>query len=405
MKGTLTEIALKNAKPGNKRRTMFDGGGLFIVVEPTGGKLWRFQYRFEGKRKLLALGKYPDISLQEARKRHAEARERLTQGIDPSALKKAQKAAGAERAANSFEVVAHQWFDWWSADKTKHTRKNVMARLQKDIFPWIGKEPVTNITPPMTLSVLRRIVDRGYPQLAHRAKTNISQVMRYAVANGFADSDPCRDLRGALPPVKYGNMAALTEPAKVTELLRAIESYQGSVVVRTALRFAPLVFVRPGELRAAKWDDIDLDRAEWKYTVSKTKTEHHVPLARQAVEILRELRLLTGSGKYVFPGTRTGRPISDMTINRALQSMGYDTKEEMTGHGFRAMARTLLAERLHFPAEVIEHQLAHSVPDALGTAYNRTRFLDDRRRMMTVWADYLDKLKAGIEVAQFPVVS
>ena len=398
----LADLNIKKAKPGDKTRKLFDGGGLFLQIEPGGGKLWRYKYRFDGKYKLLALGKYPDVSLQEARKRHTEAREQLAQGIDPSALKKAKKAARAERAANSFEVLALQWFDWWKSDKTEHTRENVMARLKKDIFPWIGKEPVTGITPPMVLSVLRRIVNRGYPQLAHRAKTNISQVMRYAVANGLAGSDPCRDLSGALPPVKYGHMAALTEPDRVAELLRAIDNYQGGHVVRAALRLAPLVFVRPGELRTAKWADIDLDRAEWKYTVSKTKTDHLVPLSRQAVEILKDLYPLTGGGEYVFPGQRWGRPFSDMTINRALQSMGYSTKEEITAHGFRAMARTMLAERLRCPENVIEHQLAHTVPDALGTAYNRTKFLDDRRRMMTAWADYLDELKAGAAVVQFP---
>ena len=378
----LTDVAIRRFKPAGKPRKISDGSGLYLEVAPTGGKLWRYAYRFCGKQKLLALGKYPDVSLQEARKRHGEARGYLAQGIDPALLRKVEKQAGTERAANSFEVVARQWFDWWKSDKTEHTRGNVMTRLQKDILPWIGKEPVTSITPPMALSVLRRIVNRGYPQLAHRAKTNISQVMRYAVANGLTDSDPCRDLSGALPPVKYGHMAAFTEPVKVAELLRAIDAYKGGVVVRAALCLAPLVFVRPGELRAAKWADIDLDHAEWKYMVSKTKTNHIVPLARQAVEILKDLYPLSGGGEYVFPGVRSGRPISDMTINRALQSMGYDTKTEMTCHGFRVMARTLLTERLHCPENVIEHQLAHTFPDALGTAYNRTKFLDDRRLMM-----------------------
>ena len=394
----LTDYNIKNAKRGDKTRKLFDGGGLYIQIEPTGGKLWRYDYRFEGKPKTLALGKYPDVPLQEARRRHQEAREQLAQGIDPSAVKKARKLAGRERAANSFEVVARQWFDWWKADKAEHTCENVMARLQKDIFPWIGKEPVTGITPPMVLSVLRRIENRGYPQLAHRAKTNISQVMRYAVMHGLAASDPCRDLRGALQPVKYGHMPALTEPAKVAELLRAIDAYQGTYQVHAALRLAPLFFVRPGELRMMKWMDIDLDNAEWKYTVSKTKTEHLVPLARQAVEILKDLEPLTGNGEYVFAGIRPGRPISDMTVNRALQTLGYDTKTEHTAHGFRAMARTILAERLRVPENVIEHQLAHKVPDALGTAYNRTRFIDERRHMMQVWADYLEKLKAGATV-------
>ena len=401
----LTDTEIRKIKPGNKRRTLTDSGGMYLQIEPTGGKLWRYQYRFEGKRKLLAMGKYPDVSLQEARRRHREAREQLAQGIDPSAMKKAQKAAGAERAANSFEVIAREWFHVWKTDKAESHYKKVIGRLEKDAFPYIGNRPIAEISAPEILTVLRRIENRGVYETARRVKENISQVMRYAIATGRADRDPCPDLRGALKPATVKHMPTLTKPEEVAELLQAIDGYKGGEIVRAALRFAPLVFVRPGELRAAKWADIDFDQAEWRFVTSKTKTKHLVPLARQAIEILKDLHPLTGHGEYVFPNVRPGRPISDATLNRALQTMGYDTANDICPHGFRAMARTLLAERLRFPAEVIEHQLAHRVSDPLGTAYNRTKFIDERKVMMTAWADYLDKLKTGAAVVRFPAAS
>jgi len=398
----LTDINIKRTKPREKAYKLFDGGGLFLQVEPTGGKLWRYKYRFDGKYKLLALGKYPDVSLQEARKRHHEAREQLAKSIDPMAVKKAQKLAGAERAANSFEVIAREWLQIWKEGKSDSTINRAFGVLEKDIFPYIGTRPIAEISAPEVLSICRRVEARGAIDTAHRAKEHVSQVMRYAIATGRAERDPCPDLRGALKTVQTKNRPALTEPAQVAELLRAIDAYQGGLIVRSALRLAPLVFVRPGELRTAKWTDIDLDRAEWKYTVSKTKTEHLVPLSHQAVEIFLDIQTLTGDGEYVFAGVRPGRPMSDMTINRALQTMGYDTKTEITAHGFRAMARTLLAERLRVPEAVIEHQLAHKVPDTLGTAYNRTKFIDDRRLMMQAWADYLDGLRTQTGVPKFP---
>lgn len=399
----LTDINIKKAKPGEKSRKLFDGGGLYIQIEPTGGKLWRYKYRFDGKEKTLYLGKYPDMSLQESRERHQEARKQLVQGIDPAAAKKAQKTAGAERAANSFEVIAREWFQLWKTDKAESHYKKVIGRLEKDAFPYIGNRPVADISAPEVLAVCRRIEERGIFETARRVKENISQVMRYAIATGRADRDPCPDLRGALKPATVKHMPTLTKPEDVAELLRSIDGYKGGVIVRAALRLAPLVFVRPGELRTAKWTDIDLDRAEWKYTTSKTKTEHLVPLSRQVVDILKDIQPLTGDGEYVFPNVRPGRPISDATLNRALQTMGYDTANDICPHGFRAMARTLLAERLHFHAEVIEHQLAHKVPDALGTAYNRTKFIDDRKRMMQAWGDYLDDLKTANFVKVVPI--
>jgi integrase len=344
------------------------------------------------------MGVYPQVTLAEARERRNEARKLLANGVDPGAARKAQKRARQELAVNSFEAVAREWFDVWRADKAESHSGKVIARLEKDVFPWLGGRPVAEIKAPEVLSVLRRIESRGVIDTARRAKEHISMILRYAIATGRAERDPCPDLRGALARPASRHMAAITDPVKAGELLRAIAGYPGTLAVRAALALAPLVFVRPGELRAARWSDIDLEKAEWRYVVSKTRTEHLVPLPTQALAILRDLRPVTGAGEYVFPNVRPGRPMSNAAINRALQTMGYDTRTEITGHGFRAMARTLLAEELHFPPEVIEHQLAHKVPDALGTAYNRTKFLKERKAMMQAWADYLDKLKAGADV-------
>ena len=396
---TLTDTAIRSAKPSTKPARLFDGGGMYLEVSPSGGKLWRLKYRFAGKEKLLSFGAYPAVSLKEARERRDEAKKLLSNGVDPGEVKKAQKAASQERAANSFEAVAREWMTRWKADKAASHYSKVIARLENDVFPWLGGVPVNDVTAPMVLAILRRIEGRGAIDTTHRAKENISQVMRYAIATGRAERDPCPDLRGALAPVRHRHMAAITTPAEVGGILRAIDAFNGTYTVRAALLLAPMLFVRPGELRAMKWADIDLEKGEWGYLVSKTKTDHLVPLAKQAVMILRDLHPLTGRHEHVFPGARDPhRAMSNAAINAALRRLGYDTKTEMTGHGFRAMARTLLAEELHFPPEVIEHQLAHKVPDALGTAYNRTKFLKERRAMMQAWADYLDRLKAGAEV-------
>ena len=399
----LTDMIIKKTKHCDKTRKLSDGGGLYLQIETTGGKLWRFDYRFDGKQKTLSLGKYPDVSLQEARNRRHEARKQLTQDIDPAVAKQAQKAAKKEQLVNSFEVTAREWFARWKNDKAVGTISRALSALEKDVIPYIGSRPVAEIKTPDVLAVLRRIEDRGRVKMARKVRDVVSMAFRYAVQTGRCEYNPCDNLRGALKSATVKHMASITEPTKVGELFRAIDGYKGGPIVRAALRLAPMVFVRPGELRAAKWADIDLVSAEWKYTVSKTKTEHLVPLSRQAVEILKDLYQLTGSSEFVFPGQRWGRPFSDMTINRALQSMGFNTKEEMTGHGFRAMARTLLAERLKISPEVIEHQLAHKVPDTLGMAYNRTKFIDDRRKMMQQWSDYLDDLKTAdfSKVVQF----
>ena len=284
----------------------------------------------------------------------------------------------------------------WAAS---HADK-IINRLENDVFPWIGSKPIADIKPVELLAVIRRTESRGALDTAHRVKQNCGQVFRYAVATGRAERDPSQDLRGAIPSAKKNHFASITDPMQVAELLRAIQAFRGTFVVQSALRLSPLLFVRPGELRRAEWKDLDLDKAEWRYFVTKTKTEHSVPLAAQAVAMLRDLYALTGHGRYVFPGRDPQKPMSDAAVNAALRRMGYDTKTEITGHGFRAMARTILAEELHQKPEVIEHQLAHKVPDTLGTAYNRTKFLKERREMMQLWADYLDKLKTGAEVIQ-----
>jgi integrase len=396
----LTDTAIKNIKPSGKANRFFDGGGLYLEVSPIGGKLWRLKYRFEGKEKRLALGAYPVISLKDARERRDEAKKLLAKGVDPGAVKKAQKAAKQERAANSFEVIAREWFGKWETSKAESHSSKVMARLEKDVFPWMGGKAIAEITAPDVLAVLRRIESRGTLDTAHRAGGNCAQVFRYAIATGRVSHNPVPDLRGALPSIGKQHFPTIIDSKKIGELLRSIDDYMGSYTVRAALKLLPLVFCRPGELRLARWADIDLEKAEWKFTANKTKTEHLVPLSKQALAILEELHPLTGCDKtgLIFPGQRPGRPLSNAALNAALRNLGYDTRTEITGHGFRAMARTLLAEELNFPAEVIEHQLAHSVPDALGTAYNRTKFLRQRKEMMQSWADYLDKLKVGAEV-------
>lgn len=395
---SLTDTAIRNAKPGEKPIKLFDGRGLFLLVTPAGGKWWRFRYKFAGKEKLLSLGVYPDVGLKDARDRREAARKLLSDGIDPGENRKAMKLARVDRAANSFEVVAREWYAKHSPNWAEHHGGRIIRRFERDIFPWIGGRPIAEVAAPELLAVVRRIEERGALETAHRALGNCGQVFRYAVATGRALQDPSVHLRGALPPVKGEHFAATTEPMRVAEILRAMDGYQGTLPVRCALRLAPLLFVRPGELRKAEWADIDLDAAEWRYTVTKTNTPHIVPLSHQALEILRELHTLTGDGRYVFPGARTnGRPMSDNAILAAMRRMGIG-KDEMSGHGFRAVARTILDEVLGVRPDLIEHQLAHAVKDPNGRAYNRTAHLPERRKMMQQWSDYLDKLKAGADV-------
>jgi len=394
---SLTDPAIRNAKPQKKAVRLFDERGLYVEISPAGGKWWRFKYRFNGKEKRLSLGTYPSVSLRDARDRRDVARRLLASGIDPSENRKAQKTAGVDRAANSFEVVAREWFAKYSANWVAMHSDRIIRLFERDIFPWIGGRPIAEITAPEVLSVVRRIESRGALETAHRALGNCGQVFRYGVATGRAQRNPSSDLRGALPPVKGKHLAAATDPDELAEILRVLDGYQGTFPVRCALRLAPLVFARPGELRGALWEDVDLERAEWRYTVSKTKTPHIVPLSKQAVDILRELHSLTGRGRYVFPGARSNkRPMSDNTILGAMRRMGID-KEEMSGHGFRAVARTILDEVLGVRPDFIEHQLAHAVRDPNGRAYNRTAHLAERQKMMQQWADYLDTLKAKVQ--------
>jgi len=396
----LTDTQLRNAKPSGKPQRFFDGGGLYVEISPAGGKLWRLKYRFQGKEKRMAFGIYPAVSLAKARKRRDAAKELMAQDIDPGLHRKIQRATKAEQAANSFEVVAREWFAKHSPTWAESHANKIIKRLENDVLPWLGARPIAQITAHEVLKVLRRVEGRNALDTAHRVHQNCGQVFRYAVATGRAERDPSADLRGALPPAKHEHFAAITEPKQVAELLRALDAFSGTFIVQSALRLAPLVFVRPGELRKAKWADIDLGKAEWRYLVTKTKTEHIVPLASQAVEILTELRKLTGHRDHVFPGRNPKKPMSDAAVNAALQRMGYDTKTEITGHGFRAMARTILHQELGIAPELIEHQLAHCVPDSLGTAYNRTKFIKQRREMMQTWADYLQQLKVGAKVLQ-----
>lgn len=400
----LSDTACKNSHRNEKAKAgkafkLYDEKGLFLLLKPQNegwGKWWRFKYKFAGKENTISFGVYPEISLAQAREKRDEARKQIAAGIDPSDNRKAVKASKAANTMNSFEVIALEWgsrkVESWDAKNNKSKR-----RLERFIFPWLGGRPINEIMPKDILQCLRRIEDQGAIETAHRTLQVCSQVFRYAVATGRADRDITNDLKGALPPVKSKHMSAITEPREVGHLLRAIDGYQGSLPVICALKLAPLVFVRPGELRAMEWSSVDLNNKEWRYFVSKTQVQHIVPLSLQAIEILKELYPLTGRGRYAFPSERTPsgqRCMSENTINAALKRLGYG-KDVMTAHGFRAMARTILDEVLGVRPDFIEHQLAHAVRDPNGRAYNRTAHLAERHKMMQQWADYLDTLKAG----------
>jgi integrase len=393
----LFDTKIKGVKPSGKQIKLFDAGGLFLLVTPKGGKLWRFKYRFDRKEKLLALGAYPEITLAEARERRDKARKQLANDIDPGAVRKAMKEAETEET-ETFEVIAREWHTKFKTTTwTEGHALTIMSRLERDLFPWIGTRPINQIKAQELLILLRRVEARGALESAHRIRTIAGQVFRYAVATGRAERDPSGDLKGALPQPGEKHHAAITEPKEVAPLLRAIDGYQGHFVVKCALRLAPMFFVRPGELRNAEWEEVDLDEAVWNIPAHKMKMKqsHIVPLCKQAVQILTELKELTGASRYVFPSGRSfARPMSNNAILAALRRMGYD-KDTMTGHGFRAMARTILDEVLQVRPDFIEHQLAHAVRDPNGRAYNRTAHLAERRKMMEKWADYLDKLKAG----------
>jgi integrase len=387
----LSAIAVKQAACKDKPYKITDGGGLYVLVK-TKGKYWRYNYRFAGKRKTLALGVYPDISLAEARKRHQKAREQLADGIDPMAARKSSNLQGTIAAGDTFEVVGEEWFDLKMLDKSKEHTERAKRMLKNDLYPVFGKRPIIQIKPTDVLSALRKIEARGVD--ASKTRSLVGQVFKYGIATGRCEFDPSRDLASALKSHPKKHYAAIIDPKEVAKLLIAINEYDGSAVVQTALQISALTFQRPGEIRHMEWSEIDWDKKQWEIPARKMKmkNDHIVPLATQTLDHLKELHKLTGNGMYVFPSARGGsRPLSDNGVRTALRTMGYD-KETMTAHGFRAMARTILDEVLGFRVEWIEHQLAHAVRDANGRAYNRTSYLKDRVKMMQDWADYLDSL-------------
>ena len=408
MKYNLTDVAARKAKPNQdgKPKKYTDGGGLYLMVSST-GKYWRYKYRIDGKEKTLSIGSYPEFSVKEARDLHLEARALLARGVDPSAHKQALKAVKLAEVTNSFEAVAREWFVKFSPQWVESHSKKIIRRFERDIFPWIGCRPIAELEPPDILQCLRRIEERGAIETAHRAKQDCGQVFRYAVATGRAKRDQTADLKGAIPPPKKTHHAAIIDPIEVGELLRTIHDYHGSFQVRIALKLSAYLFQRPGEIRQMQWDEINLESALWGIPAAKMKMRnaHIVPLPRQAVALLEEIRPLTGHRRYVFPSrTDTYKPMSDNTVRQALRRLGYDG-ETMTPQGFRALARTIMDEELEIEEKYIEQQLAHAVKDANGTAYNRTKHLKQRVPMMQQWADYLDSLRDGAQVIPFQTES
>ncbi|MBS0217732.1 MAG: integrase arm-type DNA-binding domain-containing protein [Proteobacteria bacterium] len=391
----LTDTKLRSLKAKAKIYRAADTNGLCIEVRPTGAKLWRYRYRYNGKASMVPLGQYPAVSLADARIERDRMRAMLAGGANPTTVARVERAARVEQTENTFGAIAAELLEKRVREGlSAGTAKREKRMIEKDLAG-IAALPITVITAPVLLGELRKLERRGVVETAHRARGHAGLVFRYAIATGRASYNPAPDLAGALEQPQKQHFASVTEPARIGDLLRALYGYQGTPVVMAALKLAPLVFVRPGELRQARWADIDFGGAEWRYTTSKTGTPHIVPLSTQAWEILRELHPLTGRGEYVFPGIRSPRrPMSENTITAALRYLGFDG-DTMTGHGFRAMARTVLDEVLGFRPDFIEHQLAHAVRDPNGRAYNRTAHLSERRKMMQGWADYLDGLRAG----------
>lgn len=392
----LTELQVRKATPGDKPRKLADGAGMYLLVAPTGGKLWRLKYRIDGREKTLALGRYPDVGLADARSRRDEARKQIAQGIDPSAEKQVQRQAriiAAKAIEQTFEAVARQWMA--RQDVAEITANKSRWIFESFLFPHLGKRPINEITPRELLDALRLTESRGLLETTKRAKIKAGQVFRFAILEGIADNDPTASLRGALKSPKPKHHAAVVDPKEIGALLRAIDGFNGQLVTKAALQLAPLVFVRPGELRQAEWSEIDIDGAMWRIPGErmKMKAAHLVPLSSQAKAILCELKLLTGAGRYVFAGLRTAnRPMSENTVNAALRRLGY-SGEEMTGHGFRSLAATRLNE-MGWNADAIERQLAHAESNKVREAYTHAaQYLDERKKMMQAWADYLSNLK------------
>ncbi|MFN0315712.1 MAG: tyrosine-type recombinase/integrase [Burkholderiales bacterium] len=407
----LTDIAIRNTKPGPKAKRIFDSGGLYLEVSPTGGKWWRLKYRCGGKEKRLSLGTYPEIPLagykdkesgnwvKGARDRRDEAKRLLAEGVDPSLDRKAKKLSRAESTASSFEALAAEFQRVKGKGWSDSYRDKVQGLLKNNLLPWIGAKPISDLKAVDLLLCLKRVEDRGAIETAHKCRSLAGEVFRYAVATGRAERDISVDLRGALSKKNERHMPTITDPKQIAKLLRDIDACTAAFITRCALKLAPMLFVRPGELRQAEWAEIDLESAEWRIPAGKMKAgaEHVVPLARQAIEILRELQPLTGGGRYVFRGVRDHDvPMSENTLGKALRAMGY-TSDAIVPHGFRAMASTLLNEQGWHP-DAIERQLAHKERNAIRAAYHRASYLPERKRMMQGWCDYLDTLKAGAEV-------
>ena len=389
---SLTNLKVHKAKPKDKQYKLADERGMYLLVHPKGGKYWRLDYRIEGRRKTLAIGIHPEISLKEARKKRDRARSDIEDGIDPSGDRNGKAVLGDD----FFEAIAREWHEKYRSQWTENHAATTLRRLEANLLPWLGKRPLGAIEPPELLRAFRRVENRGALETAHRIQQIASRIFRYGVATGRCSRDPTLDLKGALPPKRSEHFPTITHPKKIGALLRAIDGYEGSFITRIALQIAPLVFVRPGELRHAEWVDIELDQATWRIPESKTKMRRVqiVPLSLQAMEILEEIKPLTGNGRYIFPSTRSeSRPMSENTINGALRRLGYGS-DEFTGHGFRSMASTLLNENGWTP-DAIERQLAHVEGNSVRAAYNYAEHLEERRRMMQWWADYLDELRSG----------
>lgn len=395
----LTNILISKAKQrGNKSYRLSDGRGLSLEITPAGNKRWRFRYFFGSKEKMISLGLYPEVSLKDARSRAEDCRRQLANGVNPSQARKEQQA----ESKNTFRLVALDWLERYSGKWSERHAHNLRVRLEQGMFPHIGDMPIAEVTPPLILAAVRKIEARGALELAHRTLQITSQVFRYGIATGVAERDPAQDLRGALPPVVRKHRPSITDPKELTHLLRAMDEYQGNFIVLSALRFLPLVFVRPGELRHAEWGEFEWEDAQWRIPPEKMKMkeQHIVPLSRQAIDILEGLRPLTGEGKYLFPSVRTNeRPMSENTLNAALRRLGY-TKDEVCAHGFRTTASTLLNEQ-GWNRDAIERQLAHGERDSIRAAYNFAEYLPERRKMMQAWADYLDALREGAKVIPF----
>ncbi len=391
---SLTDTTIRTAKAKDKDYKLVDEKGMYLLITKAGQKYFRFNYRFTGKQKTLALGVYPETTLKEARERRDHARKIIQNGIDPSAVKKANKMNLITEANNSFKSVAVEWFEKFKPSWSKDHAQRKWMFLEKDIFPILGDAPIKNITPGEFLSVLEKIQARGAIETAHRVKSICGEVFRYGIVTDKCERDITQDLKGALIPSVPQNMAAITDPDKVGALLRVIDSYKGDAITRAALKLTPYVMLRPGEIRCAEWSEIDLEKKQWKIPADKMKMRrpHIIPLSNQVIEILNEIHKLTGRWKYIFPSLRSkDRPMSNNTVNAALRRMGYTT-EDMTAHGFRGMASTLLHEN-GFETAHIEVQLAHAERNKVKAAYNHAEYLPQRTEMLQWWADHLDELK------------